>query len=411
MGENLDRRLPQSTHDPCSFIDFNSVASFFLSPVTPSEISAIIGGLKVSKTYIDSISVSIMKLTSDKLSIPISKLVNKSFQCAAFPDPYKIATVTPILKTGPTNDLKNYRPISILPIYSKILEKCICMRLVSYLTKHKILSPSQFGFQTGLSTTDAILKFIEKIYASLNSKFHSISIFLDLKNAFDTVNHKILLSKLNCYGIRGNINALFKNYLQNRFQRVRIGGTFSEMKSINVGLPQGSCLSPILFLIYINDLANISNQYSTILFADDATFTFCDANFDFLCDRVNQELSKIVEWANCNRLTINTKKTVAVVFSNRAFSFNSISLCINNEPLDVKTEHKFLGITFDNKLCFQSHINFLCQKISKSIGILYRIRKFLCLNQKFQTITVWYIHIFFTQILFGEELLLPLCHH
>ena len=197
-----------------------------------------------------------------------------------------------------------------------------------------------------MSTNSAIIKFLEGIYRSFNDKMHTISIFLDFKNAFDTVNHEILLSKLNKYGIRGRVNDWFRNYLLNRKQRVRIRNSFSECRNIRIGLPQGSALSPILFLIYINDLPSVSNKLSSILFADDATLSLSDKNFGNLVENLNSELGKIDVWTKCNRLTVNYEKTVGIIFSKRPYNLDS-NIMMNGRNISTNFEHKYLGVVID----------------------------------------------------------------
>ena len=236
IGQKLDEMLPEVDINPCNFIKKNIISSFYLRPVIPEEVNAILSNLKLNKCSKNIIPVSIMKKVSSILSVPLAHLINKSFRSGIFPEIFKTATITPIHKKGPQNEIQNYRPISILPTYSKIIEKCMSSRLVNYLEKCDILCSNQFGFRSGLSTNDAIAKFVEDIYDSFNNKKHTISIFLDFKNAFDTVNHKILLDKLYRYGIRGVANEWFKNYLSNMKQRVRIRNSFSECMNVWIGL-------------------------------------------------------------------------------------------------------------------------------------------------------------------------------
>ena len=247
-------------------------------------------------------------------------------------------------------------------------------RLVTFLNKHDIISSEQFGFQKGKNTTQAIQNFLTKIYEGLNEKKFAVGVFLDFRSAFDTVNHEILVDKLERYGIRGLAKSWFISYLSNRKQRVRVNGVFSPFNSINMGVPQGSVLGPILFNLYINDLPKVSNRLNTTLFADDSTLTLSHKNFDSLISNLNQELSIVYKWTISNRLSINLEKTVAMIYTNRNFDSSSNSIQMNNSAISLVTEHKFLGIVIDPNLKFNKHITAISNKISKSIGIFYKTR-------------------------------------
>ena len=170
--------------------------------------------------------------------------------------------------------MTNYRPISILPKLSKIIEKCLKSSLLHYFSRNNLFNLSQFGFLAEKSTQDALLHFTERIYDNLHKKLSTLAIYVDFSKCFDTLNRKILIRKLEIYGIRGIPIELFKSYLDERYQAVKVNNVISEFKPINAGVPQGSVLGPILYLIYVNELPNISDQFSTCLFADDTTLIF-----------------------------------------------------------------------------------------------------------------------------------------
>ena len=230
----------------------------------------------------------------------------------------KRAKVVPIFKnSGSETVMKNYRPVSLLPVFSKILERIVYNRLFHYLIKHSILHPSQYGFQENLSTEQAILELQDRLLDIMNNKECCIGIFMDLSKAFDTLDHNILLKKLNHYGIRGIALDWFQNYLSDRCQYVNINGTNSELLPITCGVPQGSILGPLLFLIYINDLPLVSKKAVTILFADDTSALYRGKTYDELINIVDNDLSLLSDWFKCNKLALNESKTKYIIFHTR----------------------------------------------------------------------------------------------
>ena len=201
--------------------------------------------------------------------------------------------------------LSNYRPISVLPIFSKIFEKVVYNRLITYFNKYDILFKNQYGFRKGHSTSLALHHLFDNITKAIDQKEYTIAVFIDLSNAFDMVNHEILINKLKHYGIRGLSLDWIKSYFGNRQQYVEYNGAYSSYNSIKCGVPQGSILGPLLFLIYINDLCNASNIVELILFADDTNIFFSHNNLLLLINIINSEMNKLSEWFRANKLSIN----------------------------------------------------------------------------------------------------------
>ena len=226
----------------------------------------------------------------------------------------------------------------------------------------------------GKNTCHALLDLTEFIYKNLDEKNHIHSVFVDLRKAFDTVNHNILLVKLERYGVRGVGLEWCRDYLTNRKQYVSYAGAKSELRHMSIGVPQGSILGPLFFLIYINDLATTSDDLKYILFADDTTLILSDKNFSSLTQRTNSELERISQWAVMNRLTINTDKTESMIFSNRPYSLNENEVKLGPSNIHPKQFCKFLGVFIDDKISFTPHVKHISDKLSKSAGILYRIR-------------------------------------
>ena len=247
-----------------------SNSSLFLAPTVPHEIDKLIDGLDIKKSSgPNSIPVFILKLLKPFFSFWLSQLINLSFEVGIFPDFLKIAKVTPLHKKECKLNFLNYRPISLLSVFSKIFEKSIYTRIYSYLVKNNLIFEKQFGFRTNYSTNHALLSITERIKELVDSGNYVCGIFIDLEKAFDTVNHDILCEKLKYYGLRGNVNKLIRSYLTNRKQFVSINGFDSSLRNLLCGVPQGSSLGPLLFLIYINDFRLCLDKTEIGHFADD----------------------------------------------------------------------------------------------------------------------------------------------
>ena len=374
VAVQLDESLPISNIDPLSYVSNSISSSLFLRPSDPYECASIIRDIKVTKQGKDEVPIKLFIENRSFLSVIVSQMINQSMCLGIFPESLKFAYLTPIFKKGDAQKPSNYRPISILPFLSKIFEKIMYARLIKFFTDNNLITLSQFGFTKNKSTLDAILQVTESLYDALNLKQNSINIFIDYSKAFDTVNHSILLGKLESYGVRGLPLNLIANYLCDRQQVVRINNSFSTVTNSNIGVPQGSVLGPLLFLVYINDLPNISENFTPTLFADDTTLSFKGTNLNSLITTCNSELQKFYIWSESNRLTINVEKTNAFLFTNQKLPCHIGDLLLNNQKIDFINHCKFLGIILDKNLKFDQHIVYICGKISKSIGILYRIR-------------------------------------
>ena len=374
----LAESVPPTNTDPLSFVKNNHISSFYLYPIRELECMKIIMNLKNTKEGINNIPVTMFKRFSGVYVGVLCNIINLSFRTGTFPDILKIARITPVFKKGDRTNIANYRPIAIVPFISKILEKCLSSRLYSFLDRNSILSGSQFGFRSGLSTSDAISNLVEHLYETLNYRLTAVNIFVDFSRAFDTVDHSILIKKLQYYGIHGTPLKLFSNYLNNRKQFVQINGHSSTLKTIDIGIGQGTSLGPLLFLIYINDLPNISKHFRTILYADDSTLTFRGDSICGLNDVCNRELDKFFDWTNSNKLTVNIDKTYFNIVSNNLnITPSSFNLCLNGRVLERRSSVMFLGVVLDERLKFDLHVTHISSKISKSIGVLYKLKSLL----------------------------------
>ena len=263
----------------------------------------------------DAISSKLLKLMLPHIISPVCHIFNLSLKSGYIPVQLKTAKIIPIYKSEESNIFTNCRPISLLSSLSKLLEKIVARQVIGYLYKKQILYKHQYGFRRGHNTSHPVTHFLDKIYQGFNENItsYTLGIFLDLKKAFDTVDFPILLNKLSHYGIRGISNEWFNNYLTGRQQYVVINGVKSSLKSIQCGVPQGSVLGPLLFLIFINDLPTATNFF-TILFADDTTFQLSGSNMPELFEKANVELAKASDWFISNKLTLNIKKTKYILF-------------------------------------------------------------------------------------------------
>ena len=350
---------------------------FCVQATCEAEIEKILGYLKNSSAGWDDILPQHIKLVKQHIREPLSHICNRSFLTGIFPRELKLANVIPIYKNGVDNLFTNYRPVSILPVFSKVLETLMYRRLLDFINKKKLLYELQFGFREKYSTYMALITMVNTITEALNKGESAIGIFLDFSKAFDTVDHNILLQKLQKYGIRGVSHDWFASYLSNREQYVTYNSVKSSKLKILCGVPQGSILGPLLFLLYINDLSTVSSAALLFMFAVDSSLLYMGKNLNALLDIVNDELDKINEWLKCNKLSINVKKTNYMIFCTPKKMLEDLPIKLNNEAITRIYFTKFLGVFLDAGLTWKYHIEHISKKISKSIGILCKARKLL----------------------------------
>ena len=312
----------------------------------------------------------------------LGELYNFSLLKSEYPDKLKTGRVNPIHKSGPTDDIDNYRPISVLPIFSKIFEKLTYTRMLSFISRFGILSACQFGFRRGKSTTQAITKLLSYVMPAYHSKIFSACFFLDLRKAFDTVDHSILIKKLDHYGFRGSCCAYLKSYYTNRNQYVYLNGEKSDTMNISHGVPQGSILGPLCFSLFINDLPLAVNA-ETVLFADDAAFVVKAETLEELYSKINKLFADLSTYLNCNRLIANSSKSKLMMFNSRPTQ-NLPVLLFNNSAIEWVEEFKYLGLIMTNKLSYSRHINRVSLNISRLSGIFSNLRSIVPLHTMFK---------------------------
>ncbi len=348
-----------------------------MNPVSEQEILNVVSKFQNKKSCgYDNISMYIVKKTIMSIVKPLSYICNRSFETGIFPDNMKKAKVIPLFKAGDRKQFSNYRPVSMLPQFSKVLERVFNNRLTSFIKYSDVLYNGQYGFRNNHSTSLALMELIEEISTGLDNNLSTTGVFIDLQKAFDTIDHSILISKLQHYGIRGLPCTWLESYLSNRTQFVKFNGAISDEMMIRCGVPQGSILGPALFILYINDIANVSVKLKFILFADDTNIFYTGKGVKNVNDVINKELRLLNVWFKVNKLSLNVKKTNFMVFSNEnAVEYDKI--CINGMELERVCVTKFLGIMIDHRLTWTEQIKITRQKISKSLSILYKVKDIL----------------------------------
>ena len=346
--------------------------SFFISPVIDKDIETAIKNLK-SSNGIHTISTLVLKEIAPVISEPLSYILNLCINQGYFPGELKTGCITPIFKKGDQYNIENYRPVCSLSQFSKIFEKIIYNQMINYITKNGIISNSQYGFQQNKSTESALIDLTDFIHQGLTERFNVGAVFMDLSKAFDVMNHDILYSKLEHYGFRGRFLSFIMNFLKDRKYFVCTNGYQSDARTSNIGVPQGSTLGPLLFLLYINDIENCSALLKFILFADDTTVLFRSHDINELNDKLTAEINKVNKWFSANNLLINLSKTNCMLFSNKLGN-PKLNISIDNMVLEEKYVVTFLGVEVDRKLTWKNHIDHICNKISKSVAILRILR-------------------------------------
>ena len=345
-------------------------------PTTPTEIIRRIQNLKSHKAFgPDGIPAEVIKHCVSVLAPVLSELVNLSFSKGRFPSCLGAAKVIPLHKNGDKTNMTNYWPISLLSVISKVFERVMYSRISEFLERHQLLSKSQFGFRSKRSCIDAIASIVERIRSD-HSKTDYTCIFLDLQKAFDTVDHPRLLHKIYKIGIRGNALRWLESYLECRTQMVSINGHSSEAREVKYGVPQGSILGPLLFIIYMNDLDAVCKMIRPTLFADDANLLI-SRNKPVLVEtetEFQKELQDVDGWIKVNKLSLNVPKSHCMPFKkkNRKQEF-----AMGSELLQISDIVKYLEILIDRNLKFQEHIEYLLKKLGKHIGVISRLRHFV----------------------------------
>ena len=382
IGQQCASTIGQATTRSSNYLKGNYKNSLFLIPTTPGDIIAIISCFKSkASSGHDGVSSKLVKDLRYALSFPLSIIINNSLAMGLVPDMAKLAKIIPIYKAKDKKDISNYRPISLLPIISKILEKVVHKNLYTFLEKNKVRYASQYGFRKNRSTINAITELVCHITNAIENKQNTLSVFLDLSKAFDTIDHNILLHKLEFYGVRGLALNWFQSYLTDRKQYVLYNNVQSQTLDITCGVPQGSVLGPLLFLIYVNDIANCLTHSKLISFADDTTVFLSSKCINDLYNNMNSDLDDLTNWFKANRLPLNVNKSNYMLFQpngNQNTLGNTLNIGV--DQIEHKLNCKFLGIFIDNQLRWNNHLSHISAKLSRSVYILKTVKHILPLT-------------------------------
>ena len=380
VGENLSRDFG-GDGDYSRFLEHsNDILDFDLT--NDAEIVEVVTNLRDASPGHDNLPMRIFKENLTVISSVITHICNLSLSTGVYPESLMVGKVTCIYKSGDPSLFSNYRPISVLCAFSKILEKLVTLRLVNHFDSHDLFTNSQFGFRAGLSTENAIHSILSPIYDAFESGKIACGVFIDLAKAFDSLDRDILIDKLSYYGIVGNCLTWFESYFSRRRQYVCYGGACSDMLPVNYGVPQGSILGPVLFIIFMNDIPRCTSLLNFVIYADDTNVYLTSDNINEAFDVVNEGLRGVSGWLRVNRLTVNASKSQYIVFrrKQRVLPGATHDLYLNNERLERVSSVKFLGVYLDEHLLFTAHVTYVLKKTSKYLPILYKIRRSLNRN-------------------------------
>ena len=407
---NMAKIIPSSNKSYRDYLGNDTGDTLFFTPTNENEVQRCINSLpnKTSAGF-DGISNIVLKGIAEPIKAPLSIIFNKSLVEGYFPDKMKIAEIIPAFKSKDKHLLSNYRPISLLPVISKVLERIVYKRLYSFLTQKQLLYESQYGFRNNHNTVQAVTELLGNILTGFEENNITVALFLDLSKAFDTLEHATLTAKLEHYGVRGTPLRWFTSYLHNRKHYVRYNNVKSEYNKepMKYGVPQGSVLGPLLYLIFCNDLYKCIEKCKVIMFADDTTLYKTHRSLNYLIQCINHDFKILADWFYANKLSLNVAKTNYIVFRPKSMTLNLEDLKLNfgNETINRVDYTKFLGIFVDSHLNWNRHVEHVCSQLSKSLYIL-QVSKNQMPSWALRTLYYAYFH---SHINYGLTLWGPMC--
>ena len=370
LNEYVNSKIPNDTE-------------FIITPTNDTYVRNFLSLLNTNKsTGIDNIGPKILKLSANVITPSITFIVNKSIKSGEFPNAWKEAKVKPLFKSGAKSDVNNYRPISILPTISKLIEKWVNNQFLEYLNTFDLLHKSQSGFRPKYSTESALIQMVDSWLEAINSGKLIGCVLVDFRKAFDLVDHKILLKKLKYYKCHETCLKWFESYLTSRTQRVSLGSHLSDPAYVTCGVPQGSILGPLLFLIFINDLPLALKQSAAVdLYADDTIFYDFQTNIDQLQSNLQLTLNSLQDWCRQNGMVINTEKTKVMLITTRQkrqrLQKSVLSLRYSDIDIRMSTCDKILGVFVDENLLWNDQFHHISKKLASYLWLLSKIRSYL----------------------------------
>ena len=385
IGHDLARDIPSADTDtvPESYLTSTN-ATFSFKSCSPNEVQKLLEKLDTKKsTGLDNLPSRMLKIAAGVLAPSLAFLFNQSISSGTVPTEWKLARVTPIFKKGKRQDVNNYRPISIIPAVAKVFERIIYDQFFKYLYDNDLLVNRQSGFRSLHSTLTSLLEASNSWSVNIDNGLINGVIFINLKKAFDTIDHKILLRKLASYGIDHRALKWFDSYLSDRQQKCVVNGELSGARAVTCGVPQGSLIGPLLFLIYINDLPNCLSKALPRMYADDTSISIAASSLPELESALNAELAYLHEWLNVNKLSLNIAKTELMLIGSRqrlsgTTTGHLLTVQIKGHEIDRVPHTKSLGVHIDQNLSWSKHVNETAKIVSSGIGALKRLRPFIC---------------------------------